>query len=409
MCSRIWSIPGGNMRNVMTVLMLLFVLTTALHAAEGKPVNQQPADKNKPKSTSSDPITQADFARKLVKVFGWEKGLPREPKDRDYLVIMEGKRTLKFEAESVYNPKTDAVVPRDYQLFGPFSGVSWIGGIATPTSVHMKVFIPIDGEYRIRAAAKGDGQVWKIAGKEFRANSGGQLTETTIATLLLKAGELEIEMVMPPQGGVDYLLFSAPDLTPIEPLEGWRFASPLTRYDIAGVAASLLGWEDKLPVDENREIVAVTAVGLANIPAALRPVTVNFGQPPGKQWLRAISATEIDMPFTIRQTGVYAMKLRYKGIGLKATFDGIPIQREATELLEWVDLGTRRIFAGDHTLRVAIPAYDGLDDLVVEPRLSTPAAYMQLVGLDGDPAVAVTVSEAEKFLTQFVERFTSRK
>lgn len=409
MCSRIWSVPGGNMRNVMTVLMLLFVLTTALHAAEGKPASQQPAANGKQGSASSDNISQADFSRKLVKVFGWEKGLPKEPKDRDYLVILEGKRTFKFEAESVYNAKTDAVVPRDFQLFGPFSGVSWIGGIAVPTSVHMKVFIPLEGEYRIRAAAKGDGQIWKIAGKEFKVNSGGQLTETTIATLPLKAGELDVEMVMPPEGGVDYLLFTSSDLTPIEPLEGWRFAAPLTRYELAGIAASLLGWEEKLPLDEKRETITVNAVGLADIPKGLRPVTVNYGQPSGKEWLRATISTEIDIPFTIRQTGFYGMKLRFKGLRLKAAFDGIPIQREAKALLDWVDLGSRRIFEGAHTLRVAIPAYDGLDLLVVEPRLSTPAAYMQLVGLEGDPAAGVTVSESEKFLTQFVERFTSRK
>jgi hypothetical protein len=397
------------MRNVITLLVLFFALTATLHAAESKPVNLQPAAKANPGSTSSDKISQADFARKLVKVFGWEKGLPKEPKDRDYLVVLEGKRTLKFEAESVYNSKTDAVVPRDFPLYGPFSGISWIGGIATPTSVHMKVFIPLEGEYRIRAAAKGDGQIWKIAGKEFRASSGGQLTETTIATLPLKAGQLEIEMVIPPEGGVDYLLFTAPDLTPIEPLEGWRFASPLTRYDLAGVAAVLLGWEEKLPLDEKRESITVNAAELPNIPVELRKVTVNYGQPSGKQWLRATSATEIDMPFSIRKTGFYGMKLRFKGTSLKAALDGVPIQREAKSILDWVDLGSRRIFEGDHTLRVAIPAYDGVDVLVVEPRLSTPAAYMQLVGLEGDPASGVTVAESEKFLTQFVERFTTRK
>lgn len=397
------------MRIVIPVMMLFLALSATVHAAGRKPADQKPAEKEGAVSTSSQPITQAEFARKLVKVFGWDKGLPKEPKDRDYLVILEGKRTLKFEAESVYSSKTDNVVPRDFELFGPFSGTSWLGGIATPTTVHMKVFIPLDGEYRFSAAAKGNGQVWKIAGKEFRADSGGQLAETAIVTLPLKAGELEIEMVMPPEGGLDYLLFSAPDLAPIEPLEGWRFASPMTRFDLAGVAASLLGWEGNLPPDEKKDSITVAAVELANIPASLRQVSVSYGQPSGRQWLRATNATEIDLPFTIRQTGFYGMKLRYKGTRLNAALDGIPVRRDARELLDWVDLGSRRMFEGEHTLRVAVPAYDGLDLLVIEPRVSTPAAYMQLVGLDGDPASAVSAAESEKFLTQFVERFTSRK
>lgn len=398
------------MRIAIPVLVLLLALTASVQAAENNPVKPQPSEKVIPKSSPSDPITQAEFARKLINVFGWENGLPKEPKDRDYLVIMEGKRTIKFEAETVYNRRTDAVTPRKFEFYGPFSGVSWLGGIVTPTSVHMKIFIPLDGDYRISAAAKGDGQIWKIAGKEFIVNSGGQLTETVIANLPLKAGELEIEMIMPPEGALDYLIFKAPDLIPIEPLDGWRFTAPLTKYDLAGVAASLFGWEDKLPLDEKAGNTVVIASELNNLPATLRQIDGDlFGKPTGSKWLRATNGTELDIPFTVRKTGVYGMKLRYKGARLKAFVDGVAIQREAKGVLDWVDLGLRRIFEGDHTLRVVVPAYDGVDALSIEPRQSTPAAYMQLVGIDGDPASPVTVSESEKILTKFVERFTARK
>lgn len=393
------------MRKAIVVLMLILGVIATVFAAENTPAVKPAADR----PAASEPITQADFARRLVKVFGWDNGVPKEPKDRDYLVIFEGRRTLKFEAEAVYNKRTDPVVPRDYELYGPFSGVSWLGGTSVPTTIHMKVFIPIDGDYTIRAAIKGDGHVWKLAGKEYRVGSGGRLTETLIATIPLKAGELQIELTMPPEGGVDYLLFTAPDLAPIEPLNGWRFSSPMTKFDLSGIAASLLGWEDRLPPDEKAGSVTVDAVGLPNLPPTIIPVTTNFGQPAGKKWLRALNSTEVEIPFNLSRTGYYSIKIRYKGAILKASLDGFPIQRPAKSLLDWVDLGGRRILDGEHSLRVAVPAYDGLDILVIEPRLSTPAAYLQLVGITGDPGSTVTAGEAERFLTQFVERFTSRR
>ncbi|MBI5657503.1 MAG: hypothetical protein HZC44_12095 [Geobacter sp.] len=426
------------MRIVIRVLVLVLVLAGAAAAAEGPGTKAQAgAAATTPAKAPGLPtsvITQGEFARKLVAQFGWEGGLPRvpkeavdkkekkskkskeaveyeEPKDRDFLRIMEGKRTLKFEAENIYNKKTDDVAVRNFDLIGPFSGISWLGGITTPSTVHFKVFIPLAGEYRLSAAAKGNGQLWKIADKEYRVDSGDRLALTPVATLPLKAGELEFEMVMPPEGGVDYLLFSAPDLTPIEPKEGWRFSAPLTNADLAFIVARLLGWEERLPVDEQLGKTTILATELAALPATVAPTDIPYyGQFTGKQWLRAGSqGGTVEIPFTTPRTGIYGLKLRYMGARLAARLDDMNLDRDAKGTLAWIDLGLQRLAEGRHLLQVDLPPYGGLDALVIEPRQASDAAYMALAGIKGDPGAAITVAEADKFITQLVERYTGRK
>lgn len=425
------------MRIVIRMLVLVLVLTGAAAADEGPGTKAQArtaATSAKAPSSPTAVITQGEFARKLVDQFGWEGGLPRvpkevvekkekkskkakeaveyeEPKDRDILRIMEGKRTLKFEAENVYNKKTDDVAVRNFDLIGAFSGISWLGGITTPTTVHFKVFIPLAGEYRLSAAAKGNGQLWKIAGKEYRVDSGERLALTQVATLPLKAGELEFEMVMPPEGGVDYLLFSAPDLTPIEPKEGWRFNAPLTNVDLAFIVSRLLGWEERLPVDTNLGQTTILATELAALPATVTPTDIPYyGQFTGKQWLRAGSqGGKVEIPFTVPRTGIYGLKLRYMGARLAARLDDMNLDRDAKGVLDWIDLGLQRLAEGRHLLLVDLPPYGGLDALVIEPRQASDAAYMALAGIKGDPGAAITVGEADTFMTQLVERYTGRK
>lgn len=73
-------------------------------------------------------FTQKNLAHMIVNQFGWGDGLPKEPVDRDYLVILNGRRTFRFEAENAYNPTTDRVTLAEYNLYGPFSGKGWLLG-----------------------------------------------------------------------------------------------------------------------------------------------------------------------------------------------------------------------------------------------------------------------------------------
>lgn len=407
--------PGGYMR-ITTMLMIIALMFSSGAAASEKKVDstKDPGKKalvKQPKPLPSAPVIQGEFAHELISVFGWEGGIPKEPKDRDYLLILQGKRTFKFEAENIFNAKTDGVSVRNFELVGPFSGESWLGGVSTPVSVHFKVFIPLDGEYQLAAAAKGNGQIWKVAGKEYTVNSGERLTVTPVATVPLKAGEFEFEMVMPPNGGIDYLVFSAPDFTSIEPLGGWRFKEPLTNTELAEVSASLLGWEERLPLNKEIGVTTIIAADLPGLPPSVKSTDAGYhGKFTGKKWIRAkLQAADIEIPISLPVNGVYGLKLRVMGVPFKANLDGMSLIRPVKPYLDWVDLGLHRLVEGTHTLLVTLPSYGGIDALVIEPRKSTPEAYMNLVGVKGDPMAVVTNAEKDKILSQLVERFTARK
>ncbi len=401
---------------IATMLMIIALMfTSAADAAQKKVESTKgPGKKTQLKPPKPSPLAtviQGEFVRELINVFGWAGGIPEEPNERDYLVILQGKRTFKFEAEKIFNTKTDGVSVRKFDLIGPFSGESWLGGVTTPVSVHFKVFIPLDGEYRLAVAAKGNGQIWKVAGKEYMINSGERLTVTQVASVPLKAGEFEFEMVMPPEGGIDYLVFSASDFNSIEPLGGWRFKDPLTNTELAQVSASLLGLEERLPLDEKVGVTTVVAADLPSLPPSVNSTDIGFyGKFTGKKWIRASSQpADIDIPISLTVNGVYGLKLRVMGENLKANLDGISLVLPANPYLEWVNLGLHRLVEGTHTLQVTLPSYGGIDALIIEPRNSTPEAYMNLVGVKGDPMAVVTNAEKDKILTQLVERFTTRK
>src|SRR6185369_12037804 len=107
----------------------------------------------------------------------------------DFLVILSGRRTFRFEAENVYNPKTDKVTLSDRNNFGPFTGKGWLLSIKDKTDATFTVNIPVGGEYTLKAVVKGEGFVWNFGDKEFHAssNSGG-FKEVVVGTMSIKPG-----------------------------------------------------------------------------------------------------------------------------------------------------------------------------------------------------------------------------
>ncbi|GAM09378.1 hypothetical protein OR1_01656 [Geobacter sp. OR-1] len=399
----------------VVAICLLVLLLNSLAIAADKKGAVPPKGKEKvaeaPKPLPTAVMTQGDFARELVKVFGWEDGVTKEAKDRDYLQILDGRRTFKFEAEKVYNARTDDVVPRKNDYFGPFSGETWLGGISVPAKVHIKVFIPIAGNYTLSAAARGNGQVWTIGEKKYQANSGDTLALTKIADISLQPGELELEMLMPPEGGLDYIVFSAPDFAPIEPMDGWRFSETLTNAAIAYVASSLLGLEGALPADEKIKPLSIVISEMPGLPKTLTLSDIRYyGKFSGKYWASTGSkSADLDIPFSLTQSGIYDLKLRCMGKPVTGTIDGNPVNINSRSSMDWVELGLHRLSEGKHNLRVRIPAFGGIDAFEVAAKKSSPEAYMSLVGMPGDPKAVVTYAEMEKLLGILKKKFSTRK
>ena len=358
-----------------------------------------------------DGITQAEFAARLIKAFHWEGGLPQKPKDRDFLVILLGKRYFRFEAEDCYNAKTDNVSVRKYKLFGPFSGTGWVSGVAVPSAAHLTVFLPVEGNYTLSVSGKGDGQKWTVADKTFTVNCGGAFHEQEVGSVALKAGTHEITVALPPEGAVDYLVLSAPPLPPLEPANGWNFKGRLTLADFAKIGLSLLRLESSLPVDGSRKpttVAVADAVQEVPPPAATTAVDY-FGRFTAKRWVRAGYKTlSLPVPISVDQEGVYGIRVRYLGTKFSATLSDSAISRTGKPYFDWVDLGDHQLAKGINNLTLEIAPSDGVDVVEIVPKKSSSADYLALLGLEGDPNRVVTSTEADALIASLQKRYKGR-
>jgi hypothetical protein len=135
-----------------------------------------------------------------------------------------------------------------------------------------------------------------------------------------------------------------------------------------------------------------------------------YGKFSGNSWVSTASkSAEINIPFTLPQTGTYDVKLRVMGNYLTGEIDGNPIKIPGSAPLEWVSLGLQRMSQGQHVLRVKVPPFGGIDAMTVIPRKVSPEAYMSLTGISGEPQASVTYAEMEKNLSMLLKRFTSRQ
>jgi hypothetical protein len=384
---------------------LAALMTIALMAQSVNVSGEQP----KPAVTEGA-VTQGEFAARLVDALGWRTGLPKEPKEKDYLAILSGKRNFRFEAEETYNATTDNVTIRGYSLYGAFSGQGWLSGVADATEAHFTVFIPRDGEYLFKVAAKGDDQKWSLAGRDFTVSVKG-LSEAVAGTVHLRPGSHIVTAVIPPEGGVDYLAFEAPAQTAIEPLGGWRFAAPLKMGDVAEVAAALLGLDRLLPDDTSAAPLLVSVADVALFPPSVQPTTIGYlGTFLSKSWVRAdFRGARLEIPLKIKALAVYSIRARYLGELFSAELDGEKLGRPGKPYLDWVELGLFRLAIGERKLVVQLPPSGGIDMVELRRKKSSPADYMALEGLTGDPAAVVDRAALDHLLLSLVTRFQGRK
>lgn len=356
------------------------------------------------------PTTQGELARKLVDLFGWSEGVPDKPTDKDYLTVLGGKRSYRFEAEEVYDRYFDAVTTRNYDLFGTFTGRGWLHGGTTATAVHFKVFIPIGGKYTLTASTKGDDQLWSVAGKAFKISAGERFKEVVIGQMFIPPGALEFNAVIPAGGAIDYLLFSAPGLAPVEPVAGWNFAAPLTGGQLAEVAAALLGSESQLPVDDAARRTTLTAASVLPLPEAFYLTDSQlYGKPLANKWVRAGQvAAGFAMPVDIDSGAAYQLRVRFVGSTLTAGFGDRTVTLPGKPYLDWVDCGVFRLGKGKTTLNILIPPNGGVDSVELVRKKSAPEDYVAVAKLGKGAGEVVTSAELDRLLKLVQERFKER-
>lgn len=398
------SADGGYIMVNLIFLILaasIFSYTSPVSAAEKPTATRQAAQAQ---------LNEFDLARNLVDTLGFSEGLPAKPVDKDYLEILGGNRTFKFEAENTFDQLSDPVSVRDYPLYGTFSGGGWVHGTTTPVAVHFKVFIPVTGKYTLKVTARGDNQLWSVAGKAFKQSFGDKFSTSDLSEIFIPAGELEFNAVIQPAGAIDTFTFTAPAYAPIEPLAGWNPARPLTATALNETAAALLGLEPLLPVDSSYKTKVIEAASLPGLSSRVHITDRQiYGKPVGTNWVRAFQAVAtVSIPLEIEASSVYSLRIRGLGTTLTAGFGQMRVTVTPKAYLDWIDLGTFRLAKGMNTLEVELPPNGGIDVIEVTKKLSAPADYTAIAktGLQGDapvrPAELDTIVKTLK--DQFKER-----
>lgn len=356
-------------------------------------------------------ITQTAFAQKLVDALGWGEGLPDKPVEKDYLAILGGNRTFKLEAEEAYDRQSDSVVVRDYALFGAFSGKGWIHGPSSQTAVHFRVFIPISGKYTIKVSAQGDAQLWSIAGKAFRLNSGPKLKESVLGEAFIPAGVLDFNAVIPPGGAIDYIILTAPSYAAVEPLAGWNPSARLTGGALDEITASLLALEPLLPEDKGYSRKTVEAAAISPSPAGFY-VTDNqiMGRTVAPKWLRAgYAPATLLIPLQTESSSVYGIRVHFLGKELTAGFASKATTFKGSPSFGWVDIGTFRLPKGTNSLQLSVPPTGGVDVIEVSRKLTSPADYASLTKSARSSDSLIRPEEADSIIKSLQDKFKERR
>jgi hypothetical protein len=356
-------------------------------------------------------VTQSVFAQKLVDTLGWGEGLPEKPVDKDYFAILGGNRTFKLEAEDYYDRQSDSIVVRNYQLFGAFSGTGWIHGSGSQTAVHFRFFVPISGRYTIKVSAQGDNQLWSIAGKAFKLNSGSKLKESSLGEVFIPAGLLDFNAVIPPGGAIDYITLTAPSYAAVEPLAGWHPSAPLTGGELDEITAALLALEPQLSEDKGYTKKIIEAVSTASTPAGFYVTDKQVkGKSVAPKWLRAgDSPATFSIPIQTDSLSVYDVRVHFLGTELTAGFSSRSATVKGGPSLEWMDIGTFRLPKGINQLQLSVPPTGGVDVIEVSRKLTSPAAYASVTKSTRKSDSSIKPEELDSILKSLQENFKERR
>lgn len=357
-------------------------------------------------------FTQKAFVQLMFQRLSWNQGLSKEMSDRDYLQILGGKRTFKYEAESAFNEITDRVTVRTFALYGPFTGKGWISGVSDTTAANFTTLIPIKGEYDLKAVIKGNGFAWNIDDKQYPADSKSDLfREVEIGKMSLKAGVVKIQVSIPPEGAIDSFSFTAPDYSPIQPLTGWRFKEPLIAGQLAEISVSMTGRHEQLPESQQNLSKILSVFESAIIPATAAPTTIaEFGRFTSREWVRSdYRGATIQIPVKNPIAGFYRIRANAMGGRITGSVNEMPFNVLVKPYLENVQLGIFRLEAGDNLITINLPPMGGIDLLELNMKSMNPEDFLALSGIKGPPDRLIPVNEAESVLKTIIDTYPVRR
>lgn len=349
---------------------------------------------------------QRDFATKLIQELNLGS-MPKKVRDKNLLNVLNGQRTLVVEAENYYDKKRDAVTLRPYNTIGTFSGKGWLSAPANPTSVTFKYRFPLAGVYQMKIRGAGNGQLWSIGGKAFKVDCGKTLKDVEVGTVVMDAELATFNVVLPPDGAIDFISFTSPSLHPIAPYGGWQFDAPLTYGAAAEVAVMLLKNTLPLETDAARPVQKVPVAGNASLPTGVSLVNDPiYGKFYGPGWFRGgYIPARVELPFTTEVSAYYDVRVRWFGDKVVGNLDGMAVEGKGKPYLEWVDLGIFYLAKGKHQVHFDLPSNAGVDMVELAPMVSSTDACLKLLGWQYPAQQIVTDAEFDRLIKDLAVRY----
>jgi len=347
-------------------------------------------------AADAPPVLQRDWMVGLVEGLGWSFGLPDEPGDEDYLRILSGARTFRYEAEALCHPD-DLVSVKSYRAYGYCSGEGWLSGISRPTTAHLQILVPLSGTFEVTMRLRRTGHRVQIDDHFFPVDAGEMFENVVIGTLTLSAGLHEVTLLLPPDGAVDYLELTAPQMTAISPPGGWQPDAPLSSGDLAATVSQLLGLEAWLLPSGEEKVYQAEAAKLFD-GAAITTIR-HLGEPDGGSWVRSGNISGRLSWNLELSPGVYRLVVR--GTGERPLHLEIPgkLQRDVDFKPYLVDVDLGYFHLGEtQRLSIELPPRSGVDDARLVQYHSSPDDFLRLTGL-ADHDGPVSAQQLDALLT----------
>ncbi len=326
--------------------------------------------------------TQADLITGLVDSLGWSFGLPDDPEIDDYITILKGRRSWRFEIEDIYIPSAEApLLPKETLSFGPFSGQFWHRAPAREITPDFEFLVPLPGSYELKAALTGPGYEIAYNGSTRQADGERNFSIVSFGTLDMPAGINRLQITVPPRAGIDYLLLVAPPLQEISPRSGWKPDEKLTVDDLAVTVSKTLRLQSLLEPEDDTIVIEAEE---APIPDHAQLSSDRYQGPMQGTWIKSgMRPAPFSHLFAIDQPGIYDLDLN---ILARTDVTGYVNSRDFFRItpkpyFSIVRAGSFYFEQGINQIDIDLPPRGGLDRIILQPRKSTADDFIRLTGL----------------------------
>jgi len=344
-------------------------------------------------------VFQTEWATSLASVLGLSPVLSEDPTAEEVFALLcadRAERTIesggmRLPVESAYRIAVDA--PRGETATAP---------------IRVVVNLPAPAVYMLSVEGTGP-QRWTVDQRPV-----GHLDPTSLgiaqAPILmpLRGGPHELSAYLARSSRVDRVELAAYWSMCISPSEGWSSTRPLTYADKARTIVQALRIEERLPKLGNpieveaEQFFEASTWGARTNRVLDEPASANA-------WVVASgSAAEFSYRIRIDDPGIFTIKGRIHGGGTQLwSIDG-RFRRTVnpdlvTEGFNWNNVTTMPLLAGEHVIRVLLPAGAGLDTIKLVRHDSTDDRYISLIEeagfWGGAPGAYVTRTSAFKSLS----------